>query len=373
MTAASLPQRPALRVGRYQIRHRDHSMVEDLRRDIKNRGITQPLIVDQDYYIVDGHHRYQIARELGFQPDEIPIVQITYANLDAALAEAVWLNHLRDSLSAAEADRLIQDMASATKLTVADLTPKPMTVEERREAVIQMRARGMSTRAIASELGIGEGTVRNDLSTAQDCAVDLPDTVTGLDGKKRKARKDPQPETPGAPDRWGRDDETDERRRLVLRFIEEGVSSSRIARRHNINPSVVANDCRWLRDHGLLPEPTPVAQQIDRIADLAQKGHTSRQIAEVLNVGFSHIRNLCSANDIDVPADRIVRGKPEANAAMTNTTQMLEEVVESFARISIASLDPALAEGWLCSLGESAKQISALRKRINQLPKEQNL
>ena len=71
-------------------------------------------------------------------------------------------------------------------------------------------------------------------------------------------------------------------------------------------------------------------------------------------------------------ADRIVRGQPEANKAMTNTVQMLAEVVESFERVNIAALDVGQAEKWSCSLTESAKQIQALRKRINQLQKEQD-
>ena len=43
--------------------------------------------------------------------------------------------------------------------------------------------KGMSTRAIASSLGISEGTVRNDMkATAQNYAVE-PRTVRGVNGK----------------------------------------------------------------------------------------------------------------------------------------------------------------------------------------------
>lgn len=361
---------PLLRTGRYQIRQRDHAALDGLRKDIANRGITLPLVVDQDFYIVDGHHRYQIARELGFTPDEIPIVQIVYADLNAAQAEAVFLNHLRDNLTAAEADRAIREMG-ATALTVADLIPKPMTVDERREAVVQMRARGMSTRAIAAELGVDHKTVVNDLkATGEDSPVEQPDTITGLDGKKRKARKDPAPEP--VKEQWGRDGEVDARRRAVHRLAEQGATFGTICRDLNLPPHVVSNDQQWLRAHGHLPEVVPVTQQLETIRDLAEKGNTSRQIAAALNVGPEHIRNLCHSNGIDIPADRIVRGRPEANKAMTNTVQMLAEVVESFERVNIAALDVGQAEKWSCSLTESAKQIQALRKRINQLQKEQD-
>lgn len=56
-----------------------------------------------------------------------------------------------------------------------------LVVTERREAVAELTGRGMSTRAIASTLGVSDGTVRNDqkASGAQDYA---PET-RGLDGK----------------------------------------------------------------------------------------------------------------------------------------------------------------------------------------------
>ena len=45
----------------------------------------------------------------------------------------------------------------------------------------ELRGAGMSTRAIGAAVGVSEGTVRNDLSTAQDYAVE---TVTGINGKR---------------------------------------------------------------------------------------------------------------------------------------------------------------------------------------------
>lgn len=52
--------------------------------------------------------------------------------------------------------------------------------EERQEVVASLRESGLSTRAIASGVGVAESTVRNDLSGAQDRA---PETITGRDGK----------------------------------------------------------------------------------------------------------------------------------------------------------------------------------------------
>lgn len=54
--------------------------------------------------------------------------------------------------------------------------------DDRREIVGQLRDEGMSTRAIGSALGVGEATVRRDISGASDDAPE-PKPVTGLDGK----------------------------------------------------------------------------------------------------------------------------------------------------------------------------------------------
>jgi hypothetical protein len=56
-----------------------------------------------------------------------------------------------------------------------------LTIPLRREAVTQLRSQGHSTRAIASGLGVSEGTVRTDLTGAQNYAP--PAAVKGLDGK----------------------------------------------------------------------------------------------------------------------------------------------------------------------------------------------
>lgn len=66
--------------------------------------------------------------------------------------------------------------------------------EERRELVVNLRAEGLSTRAIASATGTHKDTVRNDLSDVSGGENSPPDggadaaPVTGLDGKQYTAQ-----------------------------------------------------------------------------------------------------------------------------------------------------------------------------------------
>lgn len=61
-----------------------------------------------------------------------------------------------------------------------------LPLEDRRAIVGDLRAEGMSTRAIGSALGVGQSTVRRDLSTEPNGSVDR---ITGLDGKSRPATR----------------------------------------------------------------------------------------------------------------------------------------------------------------------------------------
>lgn len=74
----------------------------------------------------------------------------------------------------------------------AELTGLRLPINQRREAVAELRQTGMSTRAIGAALGVTEGTVRNDLSTAKDYAV--PDRIRGLDGGREQPAS--RPSTP---------------------------------------------------------------------------------------------------------------------------------------------------------------------------------
>lgn len=68
--------------------------------------------------------------------------------------------------------------------------------QQRQEVVCDLRGAGMSTRAIASAVGVNHATVVRDLgSIGADAPVDTPPTITGLDGRTRTAR----PTRPAAP------------------------------------------------------------------------------------------------------------------------------------------------------------------------------
>jgi hypothetical protein len=144
------------------------------RADIGKRGLQEPIkyrMIGGQKQGLDGRNRKRECEELGIECSELCV-------------------HVPDEEVEAYIDSL-------------NLHRRHLTGEARRTRVIFMRANGMSGRQIAELLHIGEGTVRRDLekaqeesdSTAPNGAVEtpeLPDTVTGKDGKRRAASTKPK-------------------------------------------------------------------------------------------------------------------------------------------------------------------------------------
>jgi len=140
---------------------------------------------------VDAH--ISVVRDWLDQYPEATVLALYEARAWEVKGYADW-----DALCAAEFPRSIR-------------LPRP----ERRGIVTRLRGAGMSTRAIASAVGVADGTVRNDLTGAQDCT---PVSVTGLDGKRYPPRReDDVPRREAAVQSWIAADPSGDIRRANLR------------------------------------------------------------------------------------------------------------------------------------------------------------
>lgn len=137
---------------------------EALKADIALRGVIVPILLDVHGNVIDGHHRRQIARELGEHiicPEE---------TLECTEEEA-------------------RDLAVVLNTHRRQLSP-----EGRREAVARLRELGRSVRQIAEAVGAPKSTVADDLATVRDRTVE-PERIVGADGRERPARRaEPVPE-----------------------------------------------------------------------------------------------------------------------------------------------------------------------------------
>lgn len=138
-----------------------------LKQSIERCGVLEPVVFDEDGEILDGHHRVEIAEELGI---EYPRRVIDDLDRPGKHMYALTVNVARRQL----------DQAGRSSL------------------VAQMRIRGMSIRRIAQALGVSHGTVSNDLAQLSNSGqLKQPERITGADGKDRPATRPAQTPGPG--------------------------------------------------------------------------------------------------------------------------------------------------------------------------------
>ena len=177
-------------------------------------------------------------------------VIIPTPELDAAAARALT-DRIRGSLVAAH-DGLVAafqgrawtalDYPSWDAYCAAEFAAARMVRldrEQRREIVAELRAAGMSTRAIASGLGAPQRTIADDVARLSETAQSAPRTVTSLDGHRRPATRPP--------------------REIVRQAQAPREEETRLVRR--IDPTVTAG-----RDRAVLKVAGDIALEASRLA-----------------------------------------------------------------------------------------------------------
>ena len=119
-----------------------------------------------------------------------------------------------------------------------------------------------------------------------------------------------------------------------------------------------------------------VAARVERARYLASTGHTSRQIAIDLGIGFPTVRSMCSREHIEVPADALVGAKrrlidPERIVETTVTT--IVALVQGIEMIEgqIRSLNAEKRREWYEALDPALKAINKLNKELGSDQPEQ--
>ncbi len=149
-----------------------------LKASMKESGQQYPVLVDENYRILDGNHRDQVAIDLGW--DRLLIEERSGLSLNQKRTLALTLNSDRRQLA--------PDVQARIQAAMAEL---------RRERVAEKRSAGESIRKIAKNEGVSKSTIEDDLKKAGQSTVP-PQTVTGQDGRKYdtknlKAKPKPEP------------------------------------------------------------------------------------------------------------------------------------------------------------------------------------
>jgi len=144
---------------------------EKLKADIMQHGILIPIVVDEDFCVIDGAHRLEIAQQLQMQ--QIPFQIRPRLSEDEKWNMAENLNFHRRHLSQEKIRKIIEE--NRNKLPRLALT---------------LRQDGHSYRQIGDQLKISHKHARhiiNQQATGTEVPLDLPQTIKGKDGKVRPA------------------------------------------------------------------------------------------------------------------------------------------------------------------------------------------
>lgn len=184
-----------------------------LKRDIEERGVVVPVIVDEDGHVLDGHHRVEIASALGIDyPLERRAGLTESEKLELVFSLNIARRHLsghdRTAVIAQGRSRGMSLRAIAAVVGVHNTTvmrqlrkegaanaapdvdapePEPLpTLPTRAERIAELLGKGWTQAAIAAELGLSPATVSNVINnSANSRRASAPDAPVDWGATKR--------------------------------------------------------------------------------------------------------------------------------------------------------------------------------------------
>lgn len=128
------------------------------------------------------------------------------------------------------------------------------------------------------------------------------------------------------------------------------------------------NVVRKIKDKGT-PGPMTREGRAALIAELADQGYSSRQMPAKVGVTEESVRQIARDFDIDIPADRSMRGTRRINSTSvaTKTVTALEGLVMGIELIDYDEIDPQEASQWATSLTDSLRVLNRFAKQIKEM------
>ena len=227
---------------------------------------------------------------------------------------------------------------------------------QRQAAVLELRAAGMSTRAISAAIGTSTSTVQTDLveqeRSQQVSGNCTPKTVTGTDGKSY----------PAIGNRAGRHVEQ------IHDMARLGLNGSAIAEALDISEGRVSQIARAAGIVVGTRSSLAKAQRVERTRVLANEGATSQQIADELGVSDLVIRRYAREHNIAMTADAMTRVRNMSSVRIvTAAIDVLDGIDVMFDHIDYTALSAEDVNGWISVLDTSIRSLTNLRKHLKEL------
>ncbi|MGG1445074.1 ParB/RepB/Spo0J family partition protein [Brevibacillus laterosporus] len=292
----------SLRRGKFQVyANMSPERYASTRADIESGGVRELIHIDEDFVILDGHHRFIICGDLGIEFVEV---------------------------------KMYYGLTDDDKFALAyrqGFQGKEITRDEKIEIAIKLRKEGRSYPQIADWLGVSDETVRiwikrNSTSNSLDV-----EKVEGYDGKVRPSQKLDN-------------NELDSRRRRIKTLRDEGKPLKEIAQIEGVSVGTVHSDVKRIKRE-------------EQEAEAARKLIHKDQRVEEIEIEALEIEESAPVSVADEepsgPNNAVIRARKhvfDATTAMVSTYRLVNEAdndvkraylgqVESFVEAALIMLD----------------------------------
>lgn len=191
-------------------------------------------------------------------------------------------------------------------------------------------------------------TIRSEVCSSSD----LPDRVTGKDGKSYPASHRVPAEKIAA----------------VEQKLRDGVGVTQIADELRINTPTIhkIRAAAGIEIEAVDKSRAGVEQRRERMRAMAADGHSSIQIAQAVGLTLESCRNALRELAIDVPADKVIGGTQRHNSTriVEHMVMDAENLTADVNLIDFSSLPFERIGDWADSLTASRKALDAFIKRL---------
>lgn len=151
----------------------------------------------------------------------------------------------------------------------------------------------------------------------------------------------------------------------VLKVREQWGKQNQVVTGYNLPARVTGKDGKsYPAKHD--KSQRAVAERVEQVRELAEKGATVDQIAEAVGVGEKRVRVICQTNDIEVAADKVMKKtrRIDSNSVIEKTVEAAVMLTEGAKFIDWEEVDRSRVPEWVSALRDAR---SALTRFINRL------
>jgi hypothetical protein len=210
-----------------------------------------------------------------------------------------------------------------------------------------------SMNEIAAQLGCSRKWVQDVRKELEQAGTRLSEHVVGKDGVVRPARR-------GV---------VSEKQKAITAAVLAGESSGAIRDRLNAHPHQIAMTRKEL---GVASGPdkskAAVAQRRKDVADMAERGFSSHQIASALGIGHEGVVKIAKAAGIVIHADRVVGGthRHDPNRIIERMAMDATTLCADVNLIEFADVDATRIAQWVEDFESARKDLGGFIRRLKE-------